>query len=88
MAAVSGTRLSENRQRIRLSLTDISASNGGAVYISSTFTMSSGEISGNSASSSGYSEVYGGGMYVDGIGAFTTQSGPFTPFTSQTQALR
>ncbi|MDR1400104.1 MAG: InlB B-repeat-containing protein [Treponema sp.] len=46
---------------------------GGGVYVyNGTFTMSGGEISGNTASADSYS--YGGGVYVSG-GTFTKQSG-------------
>ncbi|MDR1902409.1 MAG: hypothetical protein LBQ88_09045 [Treponema sp.] len=45
------------------------SSYGGGVYVSGTFTMSGGTISGNTASSS-----YGGGVYVSS-GTFTKQSG-------------
>ena len=50
--------------------------NGGGVYISGTFTMNGGEISGNSATttSSETGSARGGGVYISGYGSFIVAS--------------
>jgi uncharacterized repeat protein (TIGR02543 family) len=58
-----------------------SPNHGGGVYIyGGTFTMSGGEISGNTSSSS-YSTASGGGVYIHG-GTFTMSSGKISGNTS------
>jgi fibronectin type 3 domain-containing protein len=48
---------------------------GGAVYVSGTFIMNGGEISGNTYYSSSSYSSYGGGVYVYTSGAFTMNGG-------------
>jgi uncharacterized repeat protein (TIGR02543 family) len=70
----SGGTLTMN-QSVRISGNTTSSSFGGGVYVDGgTFTMSGGEISGNTAS-------YGGGVYVRG-GTFTMESGTISGNTS------
>jgi parallel beta-helix repeat protein len=62
-------------------------SNGGGVYVlkDGTFTMSGGEISGNSVSSA---TSNGGGVYIDSGGTFTKQSGGIIYGSNASSALK
>jgi hypothetical protein len=63
-----------------------SSSSGGGVYVDSgTFTMSNGEVSDNTASSSSYFS-YGGGVYVSNNGTFTMSNGEVSGNTASSSS--
>ena len=57
--------------------TNTAADGGGGVYVDGTFTMTGGEITGNTSAENG-----GGGVYVGGSGEFTMSNGTITGNTS------